>query len=166
MTELSRPVALDRIGGAGAEFVVEAQPGELADLAKRMMIPAVNRLRCRFRLRREAGAVVEADGRLEAEVVQVCVLTLDEFPQEVSEDFGLQFVPAGTESDEPDPDSPDEIPYEGGVIDLGEAAAEQLALALDPYPKKPGAAEPDPGAEPGIEDAGPFAGLAGLRRKQ
>ena len=87
------------------------------------------------------------------------MVTLDEFPQEIGEDFAVRFVPAGTESDE-DPESEDEIPYESGLIDLGEATIEQLALALDPYPRKPGAALPEE-AEP--EDESPFAALARLR---
>lgn len=163
MTELSRLVALDRIGASGLEIAVEAGPDELAALARRLMIPAVNRLLCRFRLHRAGDSVIVAEGTLEAEVVQQCVLTLDEFPQEVREEFRIEFVPAGSESDDPDPESPDQIPYEAGAIDLGEAAAEQLALALDPYPKKPGAEEVLTGEE---EQPGPFAGLAGLRPKQ
>jgi len=163
MTELSRPFALDRIGAAGAEVVVEAGPDELAPLGRRLMIPAVNRLLCRFRLRRAGDAVIAATGTLEAEVVRECVLTLDEFPQEMREDFTVEFVPSGSETDDPDPESPDQIPYEGGAIDLGEAAVEQLALALDPYPKKPGAEESPLGEE---EQPGPFAGLAALRPKQ
>jgi uncharacterized metal-binding protein YceD (DUF177 family) len=91
-------------------------------------------------------------------VVQVCVISLDEFESEVVERFVVRFVPEGTESDEIDPDEDvDEIPYAGGVIDLGEAAAEQLGLALDPYPRKPGATLPESAAgEPG----NPFASLA------
>jgi uncharacterized metal-binding protein YceD (DUF177 family) len=161
MTEFSRPLALDRIGSGVSEHMVEAEPSELAALAKRLMIPAVNRLACRFRLRRTAERVIAAEGRLEAEVVQVCVLSLDEFTQAVSEAFTVEFVPAGTESDDDDPESPDQIPYAGAVIDLGEAAAEQLALALDPYPKKPGAT-----IEAGDAPAGAFAQLAALRRPQ
>jgi uncharacterized metal-binding protein YceD (DUF177 family) len=34
-------------------------------------------------------------------------------------------------------DEPDIV--NGGAIDLGELAAEELALNLDPYPRKPGA---------------------------
>jgi hypothetical protein len=30
-------------------------------------------------------------------------------------------------------------PFEGDAIDIGEAVAQQLALALDPYPRAPGA---------------------------
>lgn len=162
MTELPRPLPLDRIGPAAIEQVVEARPAELEPLARRLLIPAVHRLRCRFRLRRAGGALIEADGQLEAEVVQVCVASLDEFAHAVREAFTVQFVPAGTESEDDDPDSPDQIPYSGKSIDLGEAAAEQLALALDPYPRKPGALGPTCAAEPA---SAPFAGLAAPRRK-
>ena len=37
-------------------------------------------------------------------------------------------------------DDCDTVFYTGGAIDLGEAAAETLALALDPFPRSPGAA--------------------------
>ncbi len=163
MTELSRPFALDRLGAAGAEFVVEAGPEECAALARRLMIPAVHRLRCSFRLRRGGGSLIEAAGDLEAEVVQVCVATLDEFAQDVRERFNVQFVPEGTQSEDDDPELPDQLPYAGGAIDLGETAAEQLALALDPYPRRPDAPELGSDAD---ESLGPFAALAGLRRPQ
>ena len=118
---------------------------------------------CRFSLRRH-GNTVEAEGALDAAVVQSCVVTLDPVTQRVAERFVIRFVPAGRESeDDDDPDSPDQIPYEGRSIDLGEAAAEQLALALDPYPRCPGAIL-DPAAQDPEE--GGFAGLSVLRPKE
>lgn len=141
MAELERLFALDRLGAGSTEFVVEATPAERAALARRFAIPAVDALRCRFHLRRTAPGIVGADGTLDARVVRTSVLTLEDFAQGVTESFELRFVPAGHESD-PDPDAPDDIPYEGTALDLGEAAAEQLALALDPYPREPGAALP------------------------
>jgi len=138
MAELERLFPLDRLGGRPAEFVVEADEGERAALARRFAIPAVEALRCHFSLRRAATGIVEAEGRLDARVVQTSVVTLEDFPQDVAESFRLRFVPAGQESDDEDPDAPDDIPYEGTALDLGEAAAEQLALALDPYPREPG----------------------------
>ncbi|MBW4091749.1 MAG: DUF177 domain-containing protein, partial [Proteobacteria bacterium] len=117
---------------------VEANPDECAALARRFGLPAIHALACRFRLRPLAGGAIAADGVLRAEIVQVCVVSTDDFPASVREDFTVHFVPAGTEDDDPDPESIDEIPYAGDRIDLGEAAAEQLALALDPFPRKPG----------------------------
>ena len=71
------------------------------------------------------------------------MVSAEEFPATVTEAFTVRFVPAGTEDDDPDPESVDEIPYAGGRLDLGEAAAEQLALALDPFPHKPGVGRRD-----------------------
>jgi uncharacterized metal-binding protein YceD (DUF177 family) len=162
MSEMSRPVALDRIG-KHAEIDVEARAEELPGLAARLQIPAVARLSCRFRLERAGSEVIAAQGHLEAAVTRVCVVTLEEFEQDVREDFVVEFVPAGTETEDPDPEDVDQIPYPGGALDLGEAAVEQLALALDPYPRAPGAALPPEATD---ASAGAFAALAALRRKE
>ena len=156
--ELSRPVQVER---APESVLVEANAAECAALAGRLQVIEVRALRCRFGLRRQ-GAVVMSEGVLAAEVVQACVVTLEPVEQRVEERFTVHFVPEGQEGDDGDPEAPDEIPYAGGMIDLGEAAAEQLALALDPYPRAPGAVlemEEEP-------EAAPFAALAAFRRER
>lgn len=158
--ELSRPVAVDR-AQAGLSMEVIASAEECAAIAARMGLPAIERLACRFVTRWDAGDAVAAEGRLAARVVQTCVVTLENFPADIEEDFRVRFVPAGTESEELDLDADDEIPFEGATIDLGAATAEQLALALDPFPRKPGV-EPE---LPPEEASGPFAALARLRRE-
>ena len=163
MSEMERPVAIDRVGTAGLDVVVEAKPEELEAIAARLMLPAVRRLRCAMRLKRLEESVIEAAGSLEADVTQTCVVSLDEFSQAVAETFVVRFVPEGAESDDDDPDSPDEIPYPAGAIDLGEAAIQQLALALDPYPRRPDLSEA--GEEQPVAPH-PFAALAALRRPQ
>ena len=152
MTELPRPVSVDRLPAA---FVVEADLAECEALAKLYHIPRVLALTCRFALRRQ-GDLVLAEGELDAQVEQSCVVSLEPVGQTVRESFVLRFVPAGSEADDEDPEAPDELPYEGGRIDLGEAAAEQLALALDPYPRHPDAML-DPAAT-GVSTS-PFAQL-------
>ncbi|HEY8290108.1 MAG TPA: DUF177 domain-containing protein [Acetobacteraceae bacterium] len=159
-SELSRVIRLDRIGPDGLDSVVEATPDECAALAERMMLPGILALSCRFRLTCE-GPLVFGEGHLRARVVQTCVISLDEFETAVEERFRIRFVPAGQEDDDSDPESDDEIPYEGNVVDIGEAAAEQLGLVLDPYPRKPGAELPESDAE---VPPHPFAGLGALRR--
>ena len=161
-SELHRPAALDRIGPQGTPVLVEATPEELPAIAARLGIPAVHALRCAFKLRRIGGSVIEAQGELVAGVTQLCVVSLDEFDETVQEAFTVHFVPEGTEDDDPEPDAIDQVPFQGSAIDLGEAAVEQLALALDPYPRKPGAALP---AEAGGPDLGAFAALAALKGK-
>lgn len=160
--EFHRPLPLDRIGPVGHVADIEASSAECAALAVRLLLPAVLRLSCRFRLHTHPGGRVAAAGHLKARVVRTCVITLDDFEVEIDERFSVGFVPEGTESDDSDPESEDEIPYSGGTIDLGEAAVEQLALALDPYPRKPGAELPE--MAPDAENS-PFARLAALRQK-
>lgn len=156
--EFSRPFATARIG-EGARTLVEARPEECRALAVRLGLDAVHALACDFNLRRSGGDAIAAAGLLRARVRQVCVVSLDPFDAEIIEDFSVRFVPEGSESDDLELEADDELTYEGGVLDLGEAASEQLALALDPFPRKPGAELPG-AAEAG--SGGAFADLAKL----
>ena len=155
MTEFARPASFER---PPEQVVVQATEEECAALARRFGIPAVESLECSFHLKVEGKAVL-AKGRLTAAVVQSCVVSLEPVAQRVTESFILRFVPAGTERDDLDPDLPDEMPVEGSMIDLGEAAAEQLALALDPYPRLEDAL-----LDPAATDA-PVSPFELLRRK-
>jgi uncharacterized metal-binding protein YceD (DUF177 family) len=159
--ELHRPVTVARIGPAGLEMTVKATEAECTALAHRMKLPAVLSLLCEFRLERDSTGSLFADGHLLARVVQVCVVSLDEFANTIEDRFVVRCVEQGHESDETDPEAVDEIVYTDGILDLGEAAAEQLALALDPYPRAPGVEMPEVSDEPA---AHPFAALTGLRR--
>ena len=160
--EMHRPIPADRVGAAGLVVTVQASAAECAAIAARLRVPSVEEVTCRWSLRPAPRSVVEADGSLRARLHQECVVSLDAFPADIVEEFAVRFVPAGDEDeDAADPDEPDELSIEAGVLDLGEATVEQLALALDPYPRKPGAVLPD-------EHAGqaetPFGALAKLRR--
>jgi uncharacterized metal-binding protein YceD (DUF177 family) len=158
--EFSRPQRIDALPPAGLDRRVEGQAAELEALARRMQVPAIESLACDWHLAPVSRDRVIAQGRLSARLTQVCVVTLDEFATTVDEEFTVHFVPAGKEQEDEDPESPDELPYEGAMIDLGEAAAEQLGLALDPYPRKPGAELPQ--TEMGEEH--PFASLRKLKK--
>jgi uncharacterized metal-binding protein YceD (DUF177 family) len=157
--EFHRPLSLERIGPQGLDLTVEATSAECTALAVRMNVPAVLAVSCAFHLMRYGRDVVVARGALQARVTQTCVVSLDDFDALVEEVFQVRFVPVGEETDDIDPESDDEIPFEGNVIDLGEAAAEQLALALDPYPRSPGVEMPRLEDEPTRH---PFAALRRL----
>jgi len=158
--ELTRLVSLSKIGPDGLTVLVRATPEECAAVAERMDLPAIRSLSCAFNLTAgDDGVTVLAQGTLRAEVTRVCVVSAEDFETTVEDAFEIRFVPAGQERDDPDPDLPDEIPYEADTLDLGEATAEQLGLALDPYPRMDGAVVPD------IEDGGdksPFSVLSRL----
>jgi hypothetical protein len=160
-SELHRPVMVERVGPAGLDYVVEASRDECAALANRMDLPAVLSLTCRFSLEQDLAATLVVRGHLIARIVQACVVSLDDFTTTVEERFVVRCVAQGMESDDPDPEALDEITHAGGIVNLGEAAAEQLALALDPYPRAPGAVLPDIEVEP---EPHQFAGLDALKR--
>jgi hypothetical protein len=148
---------------------VVADAAQCAALAADFGLPAIKSLRGDFTLLHERGGIIKADLRLRATVTQLCVITLEPFDAAIDEQAELRFVPARLVSETADLgevdaetlEGPDEIPYTGGSIDLGAALAEQLALSLDPYPRKPGAALPEEVSAP---EAHPFAALAA--RKQ
>ena len=108
------------------------------------------------------------EGRVVADAVQTCGLTLEPLPVHIDRKFSVQMVEATEREDdeegeidlELDDDSPDQI--EDGRLDLGQYAVEQLALSLDPFPRKPGAVFEQP-KEPG--EISPFAVLKALQSK-
>ena len=157
--EFSRPLPLGLVGPEGRHEVLEADEAERAALARRFGIPAVESLRAELSLRPDTDGAVRAEGRLDASVVQSCVVTLEPVAQRVAEAVNFRLLPAGREPRD-EADEPDEIATDGGVADLGEAVAEQLALALDPYPRAPDAALP---AEASDAAEHPLAALAKLR---
>ena len=163
--ELSRTVALDRIRDTEYAMHIMADADECNAIAGRLMEPAVESFVCDFVLHRpdasSRAGEIRAEGRLQARVRRECVVSLEVFASDIDERFRVSFVPEGSEIENEDPESDDEIPYSGATLDLGDAAVEQLALILDPYPRKPGAELP---AELSEEPSGPFAALSKLAR--
>lgn len=157
MTELVRPVKAERIPEEGLEVRIVADATECAAVAVRLLLPAIASLDCRWALHREPKGAIRAEGVLQAEITQECVVSLEPFAASVAEIFTVRFVVAGRESQSDDPDEPDELTYDGATLDIGEAAVEQLALALPLYPRKPGAILPE---ELAPEPQSAFAALA------
>lgn len=142
--EFSRRIPFNRLG-SGLDETIEASASERRALAARLGIPDIETLTCRFHLTPSENRSVLAEGVLSARVTQICVITSEPFEDVLSETFFLRFIPVEDmpedefDIDSLDMDGPDEVPHDGKGIDIGEAAAEQLALMLDPYPRKPGA---------------------------
>lgn len=167
-TEYSVVVDLRQITDAPLVLV----PDEAARrrLAGRFSITAIPAMEARVQLVRE-GERVTATGRLIADVIQACRVSAEDFPVHIDEPVHLRFVPPVGEAT-PDEeveltaDACDEIEYEGTAFDLGEALAQTLALAIDPFAEGPGADKFR--AEHGLDDpapTGPFAALAALKQQ-
>ncbi|GAB2179167.1 YceD family protein [Dongia sp. agr-C8] len=159
--EFSRFVEADSVGTHRMERRISANPEERAALARRFDLIGIDRLEAVFTLKRAGGGVIHVQGEIAAEVTQACVVTLAPVPAKISEAFSADFAdvddrrpPAESDLDFEAADPPE--PIQNGHIDLGELAAEHLSLALDPYPRAPGAAipaefSPDPDAEAAAE---------------
>jgi len=146
-----------------------ADADERAALAVRFAIEAIDRLEAEIALDRSGGAVT-AEGRIEAAIVQACAVSGEPFATEIVEGVALRFVhdAAAHRPDqeiEIDAADCDEIAFEGTQFDLGEAIAQTLALAIDPYATGPEAERVR--REAGLSDeasSGPFAALAALKK--
>ena len=124
-------------------MTVEASEAECAALAARLGVVAVRSLRAELTIE-EDGDAVTARGPMTADLVQSCAVSGDDFPVRVAETLALRFVPqvaalADDEEMEFAADDPDEIEFDGESFDLGEAVAQSLALAIDPYAEGPNA---------------------------
>ena len=169
--EFSRPLAAESIGAQGLQRRIEASPAEREKLARRFDLLALDRLEATLMLQREKGEVIRLEGRFIADVVQSCVVTLAPVPAHLEADFETRYSASVADSaeEELDPlgeDAPEAIV--GGEIDLGEAVAQQLAIALDPYPRAPGASLPAGQDTKALEEGAapnPFAALAELKKK-
>jgi uncharacterized metal-binding protein YceD (DUF177 family) len=170
--EFSRAVRLDTLGAGPRRVEIEANAEERAALAARFGLLAVDRLAARAEISRN-GKAVTALGRLDSAVVQSCVASGEPVPATLAEDFRIEFRPHRTAA------APDEevelgeaeldvVFYDGTAVDLGEAVAETLSLALDPFPRSP-AAEAAlreagvKGEEEARAESSPFAALKALR---
>ena len=164
--EFARPQRVDTIGDDARTIEIDADAQERAALAKRFDLIGIEKLTGKFTIRRDAAGIV-AEGRVAAAVTQACSITGDPLPATVDEPVALRFVAeedAGQDEVELGDSDIDVIPYDGGTIDLGEVAAETMALALDPFPRGPNAEVVL--KEAGVlseEQAGPFGVLAALR---
>ena len=142
--EFSRPLAVERIAATGTELTIEANADERAALAQRFDIPAIHALTARFLATPWRRGGVQVRGEIAAEVEQVSVVSLEPFTSAVGEPVVRYYQAQTAPGHNPevlsleslDDEEPEVIA--GGSIDLGEIAAESLALALDPYPRMPG----------------------------
>ncbi len=164
-TEFSRPMDIRQVDDRPLHL--SATEGERAALARRFAIMSIGRLEADLKLD-VAGDTIAARGRLRADIVQSCAVSGDDLAVAIDQPIRFRFVPE-TEIEEEElelgEEDCDDIPFNGQSFDLGEAVAQSLALAIDPYATGPGAEQAR--REAGILDesaAGAFAALAALKK--
>lgn len=166
--EFSRPVALAEIEDAPLTRHVEADEAERAALAVRFGVVAVRRLEAEITASGN-GDEARASGVVRAHLERRCVATLELLDETIDERFSVWFkrgpVTAAPDAEiEIDENSPE--PLEGDVLDLGEIAAQQMALAMDAYPRRADAAlVEDFGGADAKRRQSPFAALEALKNR-
>lgn len=142
--ELSRPLSIDRISLGGVREKIVASPDERKALAKRFGLIDLPRLEATLDVDHAEGKMFVVKGKLFADVVQECVVSLEPVPDQIAEEIDVLFAPPhllkedgeGGLTDLGEAEPPEAI--ENGAIDLGEVVSQHLAMALNPYPRKEG----------------------------
>lgn len=160
---VSYPVNVARLPQKGMPVTIEATPAQRARLAEQHDLLSVRAFRADLVVTSWKRNGVKVEGRVEADIEQECVVTLEPLDAKISEEFSQVFLPddskLGREGfheggevhlDAEGPDSPE--PFSGDIVDVGALAEEFFGLAIDPYPRKPGASLQGPVA--GGEETG------------
>jgi uncharacterized metal-binding protein YceD (DUF177 family) len=166
---ISRPVEIATIGAAQSVARIEIGAQERKALAAALGLAEILALSAEIGLSRDRGKTIHLDGRLAAEIVQNCVVSLEPVRQTIDEPIRLSFVerapgaqpPAIVEVVATEDDPPE--PVSGPLLDLGPIVVEHFLLGIDPYPRAPGAVPPDnPAGDTADTGDSPFSVLAPL----
>ena len=166
VNELSRLVSLASIGNAERSIEVEVTADERAALARRFGLQSLDRMTASVIIRRRDDGAVRLGIAFAADVVQLCVATLE--PVEARVEGEEEILLVRPDADSPgvviDPTDDEPEPLLGETLDVGEVVAEQFGLALDPYPRKTGVEFRSGTAYPndGDDRGSPFEVLRGL----
>ncbi len=157
-------------------MVIEADARQRQALAEVHGLLAVERWRADLLVTGWKRNGVKVAGSVTADIVQECIVTLDPLPATIESEVSGLFFPddsrigrdgfshGGEIVLDPEGDDAPET-FTGSTIDVGALAEEFFGLAIDPYPRKPGAAVAA-APEPLVDDKpSPFAGLARIGPK-
>jgi uncharacterized metal-binding protein YceD (DUF177 family) len=166
------PLMVAQIPEVGVHRDIEADAPVRAAMAEVGSLREVLSASASLDVMPSGGGRFHVAGRVRARIGQTCVVTLDPIESDIDEPIDLTFAPPeqipqlsdlvddAAESDEEIPDPPE--PIVNGVIDLGRLATDALLLAIDPYPRKPGAVF-EPLVEAADPEDHPFAALKALK---
>jgi len=164
----SKPVRLHEVARGAVRVRLEPDPDQRAAIARSLGLVSLPALSADLTLKPWMDGV-EITGRFRAVVEQVCAVSLDNFEHPLEGEIGLRAVPAGSPQAEApdggevdyDPDAPDPPDVlQGDTLDLADYVVEHLALEIDPFARKPGAAFD---YAPPDEPDSPFAVLGKLK---
>ena len=151
------------------KFELTAERDERSALSTRFGLKAIDVFNLIVKIKRlRKKNAIRLRGQLYASVVQSCIVSLVPIKNTVEEEFEIIFREEN-QIDRTGSEDVDELePYFDDIIDIGEIASGELALAIDQYPRAPGIS--DEVVEPYLRkqddlESKPFGGLAALKQK-
>lgn len=169
-----RHLATTEVPGDGRHVTIRLDEADRAALAAFADCQSVGAFNAELDVKPWGKTGFRVTGRVVADVVQSCVVTLEPVPSHIDEEVEVKLAPIEDEERympsvnaegeivvDLDEDLPDF--FENGTIDVGALAVEFFMLGLDPYPRKPGV-EFAPLPDPDKAELSPFAKLAVLKR--
>lgn len=164
-------VAVAGLGPDGDDFNRQATAAERNAVAQQLDLVACKRLDLTASIVPLAKGRYRVSGRVSGVVVQSCVVSRDPVDSEVSEGFEVEFwppdqIPEAGETERGVLDGLEIEPLVSGTIRIGALALDIFSAALDPYPRLADV-ELEKSESPAKDPAssGPFAALAGLKKK-
>ncbi len=153
-------------------IAVIANQDECTALAARFGIVRIELMEAQVSLEKARGGIA-ACGPLKAQIIQACAASGEDFSVTIAEELNLLFVDeailAARDAGEVNEEGAievdlfaaeaEEIGYSGDTFNLGEAVAQSLGLAIDPYAEGPNAdaARQDAGIADEDAPSGPLA---------
>lgn len=165
--EFSHVIKLSEIGSHSRNIQLFANEEARSGLMARFDLAALESLKAEISLAHDAEGVI-ATGRFTADLAQFCIASHDPVPAKMDEAVHIRFISEPVVNGEVElelaPEDCDTMFHDGQTIDLGEAVAQSLGLALNPYPRSKEAEKMLKAA--GVkseEDVVPTGALAGLK---
>ena len=169
--EFSRLIAIEGITPDRTRSEkIDATAEECAALCVRFGLRHMANLKATVNIRRISGSdMIKIDGMFAADVVQACVVSLQDVHAHMEGSFDTYFTQtADALRDEMEFTLADDLDAAeiivNGMIDMGEVVAQYLSLDMNPYPRAPGVSLAAQMHETGMhEKANPFQVLAALK---
>ena len=161
---------LGTLGRAGDEVTMTARGEDLVRVAEWAKVRAIESFAATIGLQKLSPDRFRYEAELRCEIVQDCVVTLEPVRSVVERkvrrelhvsENKLSSTEVVVDADSDDDDVREEI--ESLHYDLAGPLLEELALAIDPYPRAPGVAFDRP-VEPEVRPESPFAVLKNLKK--
>ncbi|MFC0246468.1 YceD family protein [Falsochrobactrum ovis] len=178
---LTYPVPVLNLPQKGLTIKIGTTESERGALAAQHGLEAVIAFDADMLLTRWKKNGVRVRGQIEAQIVQLCVVTLEPITNNIREEIDTTLVPENSRLARMQLDEMGELvldaegadipeTFSGDKIDLGALVTEFFELAIDPYPRKPGISTETPpmvyeSGDQEIEPDSAFAKLAQLRNK-